>query len=205
VNPYEAVSVDDVCEAVGVAHGLVSYHFGGKRGLFTAAVESVANDLLEYERPRQGEVSPSERLRGALRRRFEYARKYPNKVALLLNSHSRDPEIEKFLNALRARTMHQWSMNVGCIDHLDTAPKWRASLSGWLGWLDGVSLEAKESVDVEIEYLIECCVQALVTAVRVAFGLRYDVEAEFTALAMVMNTSAGEPAPQSLDMPAVML
>ncbi len=36
-NAYEDVSVDAVCERAGVAHGLLSYHFKGKRGLLTAA------------------------------------------------------------------------------------------------------------------------------------------------------------------------
>jgi len=199
---YDAVSVDDVCESVGVAHGLVSYHFGGKRGLFTAAVESVADELLEYERPRQSEVSPAEKLRGSLRRRFEYARKNPSKVMLFLNSHSRDPEIERFLNTLRSRTMYQWSVNIGCLDHLDTSPKWLVSLRGWLGWMDGVLLESTESVDIEIEYLIDNCVQALVTAVRITNGLRYDEEAEFAALGMVISSSTGEPTSPSLDLRA---
>lgn len=98
--------------------------------------------------------------------------------------------------------MYQWSLNIGCVDHFDASPKWGASLRGWLGWIDGVLLESMESVDVEIDYLIDSCVQALVTAVRITNGLRYDEEAEFAALGMVISSSAGEPAPQSLDLPA---
>jgi AcrR family transcriptional regulator len=186
-KPYEDVSVDDVCQSVGVAHGLVSYHFGGKRALFAAAVESVSEGMLEYERPRENEATLSAKLRGSLRRRFEYARKHPNRVTLLLNSHSRDPEIEKFLNSLRAHRMLQWTDMVGCADHIDASPKLRTSLRGWMGWVDSVLLDEKESADVEIEYLVDSCVQVLVTAVRIANGYQHDKDAELAALEMVMK------------------
>jgi TetR/AcrR family transcriptional regulator len=37
---YDAVSVEDLARRAGVNKALISYHFGGKRGLYTAVLES---------------------------------------------------------------------------------------------------------------------------------------------------------------------
>ena len=76
-TPYEDISVDTVCERAGVAHGLVSYYFGGKRGLLAAAVVQAWNELIEHARPRNDELTAAQRLRGYLHRHFEYVRRHP--------------------------------------------------------------------------------------------------------------------------------
>ena len=37
---YDAVPIDDVAARAGVNKALISYHFGGKRGLYTAILAS---------------------------------------------------------------------------------------------------------------------------------------------------------------------
>jgi AcrR family transcriptional regulator len=50
---FDAVSVEDVAERAGVNKALVSYHFGGKRGLYVSALQSgfaaMADRLLAVE------------------------------------------------------------------------------------------------------------------------------------------------------------
>jgi AcrR family transcriptional regulator len=40
-RPYDEVSVDDIADRAGVAHGLVFHYFGSKRGLYLATLENV--------------------------------------------------------------------------------------------------------------------------------------------------------------------
>jgi AcrR family transcriptional regulator len=40
-RPYDEVSVDDITDRAGVAHGLVFHYFGSKRGLYLATLENV--------------------------------------------------------------------------------------------------------------------------------------------------------------------
>lgn len=100
-HPYEAISVDDICRKAGVAHGLLSYHFGGKRGLFVSAVEHGWDDLVAYEKPADEELTVTERIRGYLRRHLEYARANPRRFTFLLSSGQTDHEVGVVLRVAR--------------------------------------------------------------------------------------------------------
>ena len=44
---YDGVSVRDICKAAGVNANAITYHFGGKDGLFSSLMEGLTDDIYE--------------------------------------------------------------------------------------------------------------------------------------------------------------
>lgn len=188
-RPYEDVSVNEICERAGVAHGLISYYFGGKRGLFAAAVQQAWRELVDSERPREDEQTSAARVYGFVRRHFEYVRQHPLRFATLMRTGHADQDVFEIVMSAREKALAELQVSLGCPVH-PPAPL-RIALRGWMGHLDNMTLDWAANADLDIDYVTELCVQALVSAVRTANGHRYDVDVELEALGQV----AAIPAP----------
>ena len=182
-KPYEDVSVDDVCDDAGVAHGLISYYFGGKRGLFAAAVRQAWKELLDAERPREHEKSASDRVHGFVRRHFEYVSEHPMRFATLMRTGHADRKVCEIVVGARAEALAELQLSLGC--PVDPPASLRAALRGWMGYLDNMTLDWATHRDLDIEFVTELSIQALVAAVRAATGQRFDLAAELDALSQV--------------------
>lgn len=195
-HPYEDVSVDDVSAAAGVAHGLLSYHFGGKRGLFAATVRHAWHDLVAYEKPLATEVSAPERVRGFLWRHFEYARKHPARFRMLMRAGHADKHVMETLRAARFEGLTEVSAALGCPDR--PSGLLRTAINGWVGYVDGVTVDWLEDESLQLHEVTNLCTQVLVAAVRSASELPLDGEQEAEFLGRV----TGPPADASLRSPA---
>lgn len=183
-RPYDDVSIDDICRDAGVAHGLVSYYFGGKRGLFAAAVQKAWHDMLEYEQPRDTEVAGPERIRGFVRRHFEYVQRHAARfTGLMNNDNAGPPHIREIAQAARREARASLVHSLGC--PVDPDPLLRSAMQGWAGYLDSITLEWLSHGDLELDEITNHCVQALVAIIRLANGDHFDIEEENAALGSV--------------------
>jgi AcrR family transcriptional regulator len=66
---YNDVSVSDITERAGVAHGVVFHHFGNKRGVYLAAVREISHRLFDLHLP-DPFAPPGEQVRDVLRDHF---------------------------------------------------------------------------------------------------------------------------------------
>lgn len=187
-RPYEDVSVDEICAHAGVAHGLVSYHFGGKRGLFAAAVQEAWRQLVDCEKPRPDEQTASARVYGFVRRHFEYVRQHPQRFTTLMRTGHADPTVLEIVMNARKDAMAEIRSSLGC--PVQPPAALRIALQGWVGYVDNVSLDWAAHPDIDIDELTELCVQALVSAVHTANGHRHDVEVELDVLRQVSALTA---------------
>ncbi|WP_342660261.1 Fatty acid metabolism regulator protein [Rhodococcus ruber] len=193
---YEDVSVDDVCDRAGVAHGLISYYFGGKRGLFAEAVRQAWNELLEYERPREDEQDASERIHGFVRRHFEYVAEHPHRFTTLMRTGHADREVYDIVIGARGEALAELQLSLGC--PVNPPAQLRAALRGWMGYLDNMTLDWAFHRDLDLDVVTDMCVQALIGAVRATAGHRYDPDVELATLSRVaaiptLGTSAALP------------
>ncbi|MGX1163647.1 TetR family transcriptional regulator [Arthrobacter sp. SLBN-100] len=167
---YEEVFIDDVCREAGIAHGLVSYYFGGKRGLFTAAVEKAWQEMLEYEKPHEGEVTATDKINGYIRRHFEYVHGNPKRFTILMHSDSGDSRIREIAHAARDTAVAQLMTSIGC--PVSPPPRLRLAIKGWAGFLDSATLDWVAHETCPIEEVTEICRETLMAAVGVAIGDR---------------------------------
>lgn len=184
-RPYEDVSVDEICARAGVAHGLLSYHFGSKRRLFAAAVAAAWDELIASDTPAPDEVTVVDRFRGYLRRHFAYFRKHPDRFRLMTRSGHADGEIADILRASRAAAMTEIEASLGCPE--GAPPRLRIALSGWGGFVDTVTLEYIEEPTVSAEQIADMCAQVLVASVRSANDIQIDAAVELETVSQVAS------------------
>lgn len=105
---YDGVSVETLAERAGVNKALVSYHFGGKRGLYGAILRETFAELAERVAALEAQASsPPEFLRGLIALFRELAEKRrPNFPAIFLRealSRGLEPEmLTAFLSVIGA-------------------------------------------------------------------------------------------------------
>ncbi|MFC8181770.1 TetR/AcrR family transcriptional regulator [Rhodococcus sp. NPDC057297] len=186
-NAYEDVSVDDVCESAGVAHGLISYYFGNKRGLFAAAVDQAWKELVDFERPTEVERTPSERIHGFIRRHFQYVCEHPTRFATLMRTGHADREVYEIVINARGQALNDLQLSLGC--PANPPPHLRATLRAWMGYLDNMTLDWAFHRDLDLNFVTDLCVQALVGAVRASGGQTFDTAEELDALGKVVTAS----------------
>ena len=166
-----------------MAHGLLSYHFGGKRQLFAEAVRLAWDELIAYERPLESEVAVVDKFRGYLSRHFDYFRRYPERFRLMTRSSHVDPQVSQVLAAARRSAVEEIENFLGCRE--DPQPVLRAAIAGWAGFVDTVTLECIENPALEVDKITDMCAQVLVASVRSASDIPMDSAVELEAMSRV--------------------
>jgi len=82
-RPFDSVTVDEIADAAGVAHGLLFHYFGSKQGLYLEIMRDAAEQLekIHLEQHPPG-VPPEEKLAAFLHRHMDFIRRLPTAYAL---------------------------------------------------------------------------------------------------------------------------
>lgn len=82
-RPFESVTVDEIADAAGVAHGLLFHYFGSKQGLYLEIMRDAAEQLekIHLEQHPPG-VPAEEKLAAFLHRHMDFIRRWPTAYAL---------------------------------------------------------------------------------------------------------------------------
>ena len=184
-RPYRDVSVDEIVERAGVAHGMVSYHFSGKRGLFSATVSSIWEDLIAFESRSAQESRPDQAVRGYLHRNFEYVARYPDRYAILFQAQRDNGDIRQIIEEARVGRLAELVTAAGCRTDLPGAlvPVMRA----WNAYVEQILLEWSRH-EVDRDASVELCVQVLVASLQALDGVRFDEQTELRALSRVAES-----------------
>ena len=82
-RPFDSVTVDEIADAAGVAHGLLFHYFGSKQGLYLEIMRDLAEQLekvhLDQHPP---DVAPEDKLAAFLHRHMDFIRRWPTAYAL---------------------------------------------------------------------------------------------------------------------------
>src|SRR5882762_7041730 len=163
-RPYENVSIDDIANEANVAHGLLSYYFGGKRGAYLAALQMVQTDLQALTRPIRSDGDIAAQIRGMARRHFEYFRAHPQVLLGLLASAPTDTETRAIAESAQAAGAQAFLDLLGLSD--DPPPILQMALRGCMGFLDGITIRWLEQDEFfEIERLVELCFDVTVASI----------------------------------------
>jgi AcrR family transcriptional regulator len=82
-RPFDSVTVDEIADAAGVAHGLLFHYFGSKQGLYLEIMRDAAEQLekIHLEEHPPG-LPPEEKLATFLRRHMDFVRHWPTAYAV---------------------------------------------------------------------------------------------------------------------------
>jgi len=169
-KPYDEIYISEIAEAAGVAHGLLFYHFKDKRGLYLAVLQQVLDEIVELHRPRDGEDTNEQRLRGLFRRHIEYRRSHAHTMLALMRAGGQDPEVDELFERGR-RAGAEFVMDLLGLT-TEPPPSLRIAIRGVMGMLDEATIDwLTHGCDVpvdELEQLVYGATVAILSSVQSA-------------------------------------
>jgi AcrR family transcriptional regulator len=169
-KPYDEIYISEIAEAAGVAHGLLFYHFKDKRGLYLAVLQQVLDEIIELHRPRDGEDTSEQRLRGLFRRHIEYRRSHAHTMLALMRAGGQDPEVDELFERGRRAGAEFVRDLLGLTT--EPPPSLRIAIRGVMGMLDEATIDwLTHDCDVpvdELEHLVYRATVSILSSVQSA-------------------------------------
>jgi AcrR family transcriptional regulator len=167
-RPYDEVTVGEIAQAAGVAHGLLFHYFETKRGLYLAALEHAGEQLVVAHRTDPA-APPGARIRQLLSSHLEHlAGREHVALNLILRGAGNDAA------AYEAFERSRWKMTDWICEQLGLDPERRATRSALRSFARAADettaqwLAAGQPIDVPtvVDGLVELLVGALRAAAR---------------------------------------
>jgi AcrR family transcriptional regulator len=169
-TPYDQVSIDDLAEHAGVAHGLLFHYFKSKRGLYLAALRRTADDLREIHVVASRNASPAREVRAMFNRHIAYVEEHPQTLlAYLSGGVGADPEARAIIEESRWEGLTQI---LAALRIEATTPAIRMAIRGSAGFLDEAMIYClTHDIPIPRKQLLEMTIEATVSAlVRAGVG-----------------------------------
>ncbi|WP_433172534.1 TetR/AcrR family transcriptional regulator [Actinoallomurus sp. CA-150999] len=171
---YDEVTTTEIAKRAGVAYGLIAHHFTNKRGLYLATIHAAAEELQALQTtPPDGET-PAEQLRNAISRHITYMDRHAaGFLTLIRGGNGSDPEVRAIIEDLRWQGALR-ILNALGVDH-PVHPVLRASMRGWVGYLDELIVDHIHHHDIPQEHLVQLTIAALTATLRTAYSITPDI------------------------------
>jgi AcrR family transcriptional regulator len=164
-RPYDDIAVEDVASQVGISKGLLYHYFPSKRHFYVETLRAAAAEMVKLTAPSPAPPSVDE-LRAGLEVYLDYI--YRNAAgyrALMRSGVGSDAEVLAIVEGVRQvmidRIVHALGM-------AQPSPVVRVALRGWIGFVEGASLDWLEHQDMARDHLCQLLVESLVNALTVA-------------------------------------
>lgn len=157
-RPYDAVEVDDIARAAGMAHGSLFHHFGSKRGIYLAAMEEIAARLRARRAGRTEEGATG--LGDDMDAQYTSIAENPEFfVSLMRGRIGADPDVQQIFERDRWEAIEAKARRLG----LDgTNPAVRIALRAWIASADHAALTwLEQGRPFALSRLIESFLQTL--------------------------------------------
>lgn len=158
-NSFDSVSVDDIAEAAGVAHGLLFHYFKTKRR-FLLAVTRRAVDRLDAAHLGIGPQATSEE---AIREFLKVHMKSVSSRRASFVANSRggagvDADVKAIWEESRKRAI---SMLYGYLEISSDSPKLYVLFRAWIGFVDELVLAWVQRADLDASAIVEASIENL--------------------------------------------
>jgi AcrR family transcriptional regulator len=159
-TPYDQVSIDDLADHAGVAHGLLFHYFKSKRGLYLAALRRTADELRAIHAAPRRSTSPGRDVRAIINRHIDYIETHPQALLAYSGGVGADPEARAILEESRWEGIMQILGAIG-IDRPSQSTK--IAMRGFVGFLDesmtyclshGMRIPRKQIREMSIEVIV---------------------------------------------------
>lgn len=137
-RPYDEFSMDELAATAGVSKGLLYHYFPSKRDFYIASLRSSVEEMLRLI-DADRDLPPDEQLREGLRAYLDYVEGHAAPYqAVLRGGIGSDPDVaavaEGFRRAIAERVFDVFG-------EADPDATLRIAVAGWIGLVEGASLE----------------------------------------------------------------
>jgi AcrR family transcriptional regulator len=166
-TPYDKVSIDDIAEHAGVAHGLLFHYFKSKRGLYLEVLRRNADELREIHTLHDRSVSPARQVRAMFNRHIDYVEQHPQTLlAYATGGVGADPEARAIIEESRWEGLTQILAALR-IDAPTTAV--RMAMRGSVGFLDEAMIYCMtHDTPIPRKQLLEMSTEVIVSSLLLA-------------------------------------
>jgi len=159
---YDDVSIDDLAREAKISKGLLYHYFPTKRDLYVAGLREIADELVARCLAIPANLAPIDRVRTGLDAYLDHisqhARAY---VSLMRGGIGSDPEVANVVEDVRARLTQNFLEQTPFAAMLVGDVRFQTAVRGWIGFVEGATIDWAENKRLAREDLRELLTQVL--------------------------------------------
>lgn len=173
---FDDISIGDIAEAAGVSKGLLYHYFPSKRDFYVATVRTAAEQLLAAVAV--AEAGSDDPARAGIDAWLDYVGQHERGYIMLMQGGiGSDAEVRAIAEETRERFVERI---VGSVEN--PSPALRLAVRGWIGFVEGATLDWLRDRSVGRERLRTLLLGSLRAALTQAAELDPDLAAELAQL-----------------------
>jgi AcrR family transcriptional regulator len=159
---YDDVSIDDLARTAKISKGLLYHYFPTKRDLYVAGLSEIAEELVARVLSIPTDMPAVERARAGLDAFLDHISKHSRAfVSLMRGGIGSDPEVVRVIESVRERLFERFLYGFP-LQMLRNDPKFRTLVRGWIGFVEGASIDWCADPHIERVELRDLLARALI-------------------------------------------
>jgi AcrR family transcriptional regulator len=165
---YDEVSIDDIAREAKISKGLLYHYFPTKRDLYVAGLSAIADELVEKITSQRKDAAPIERVRAGLDAYLEHISQHSRAfVSLMRGGIGSDPEVAGVVDGVRKRMIDIFLEETPFAAILIKDVRFHASVRGWIGFVEGATIDWCEHQRMARSELVDLLTQILFAIMQV--------------------------------------
>lgn len=165
---YDEVSIDDIAREAKISKGLLYHYFPTKRDLYVAGLSAIADELVEKITSQRKDAAPIERVRAGLDAYLEHISQHSRAfVSLMRGGIGSDPEVAGVVDGVRKRMIDIFLEETPFAAVLIKDVRFHASVRGWIGFVEGATIDWCENQRMARSDLVDLLTQILFAIMQV--------------------------------------
>jgi AcrR family transcriptional regulator len=139
---YDDVSIDDLAREARISKGLLYHYFPTKRDLYVAGLREIADELVRQCTSIPADLPPIDRVRAGLDAYLDHITIHSRAfVSLMRGGIGSDPEVANVVEGVRKRLADTFLEQTPFADLLAGNVKFQIAVRGWLGFVEGATID----------------------------------------------------------------
>jgi len=139
---YDEVSIDDLAREARISKGLLYHYFPTKRDLYVAGLHEIAEELVQRVMSIPTDLPPGQRVLAGLDAYLDHINKHSRAfVSLMRGGIGSDPQVARVVESVRERLCARFLDGSPFAPMLSNNPRFQTALRGWIGFVEGASID----------------------------------------------------------------
>lgn len=167
---YDDVSIDDLAGEAKISKGLLYHYFPTKRDLYVAGLREIAGELVHAVSSIPPALAPIERARAGLDAYLDHITRHSRAfVSLMRGGIGSDPEVAEVVESVRREMFDTFLEDSPFAPLVADDPKFAISVRGWIGFVEGATIDWCVNPRLSRDELRELLIQILFEILRVVW------------------------------------